>query len=41
MRVLERFSFLSVPQADAERVVEKVTGERVNGATLKVEAVGA
>jgi ATP-dependent RNA helicase DeaD len=37
VRVLERFSFLSVPRSEAERVVEAVNGTSVDGATLRVE----
>jgi ATP-dependent RNA helicase DeaD len=37
VRVLERFSFLSVPRSEAERVVDAVNGTPINGATLRVE----
>jgi ATP-dependent RNA helicase DeaD len=37
VRVLERFSFLSVPRSEAERVVDAVNGTPVNGTTLRVE----
>jgi ATP-dependent RNA helicase DeaD len=37
VRVLERFSFLSVPRSEAERVVDAVNGTPVNGAALRVE----
>jgi ATP-dependent RNA helicase DeaD len=37
VRVLERFSFLSVPRSEAERVVEAVNGTPVNGTTLRLE----
>jgi ATP-dependent RNA helicase DeaD len=37
VRVLERFSFLSVPRSEAEHVVEAVNGTPVNGTTLKLE----
>jgi ATP-dependent RNA helicase DeaD len=37
VRVLERFSFLSVPRSEAERVVDAVNGTPVNGATLHLE----
>jgi ATP-dependent RNA helicase DeaD len=37
VRVLERFSFLSVPRSEAERVVAAVNGTPVNGATLRLE----
>ena len=41
VRVLERFSFLSVPRSDAERVVEAVDGTPVNGTTLRLEIARA
>jgi ATP-dependent RNA helicase DeaD len=41
VKVLERFSFFSVPAEEAERVVEAVNGARVNGISLKVAAVPA
>jgi ATP-dependent RNA helicase DeaD len=37
VRVLERFSILSVPRSDAERVVDAVNGTAVDGTTLRVE----
>jgi ATP-dependent RNA helicase DeaD len=37
VRVLERFSFLEVPEADADRIVEAVNGAPLNGYTLRVE----
>jgi ATP-dependent RNA helicase DeaD len=37
VRVLERFSLLTVPRSDADRVVEAVAGAEVNGATLRLE----
>ncbi len=37
VRVLERFSFLSVPRSEAERVVDAVNGTPVNGTTLRLE----
>jgi ATP-dependent RNA helicase DeaD len=37
VRVLERFSFVQVPEARAGEVAEKVTGNRVRGAELRVE----
>jgi len=37
VRVLERFSFVEVPQDRAGEVVEKVTGKRVRGAELRLE----
>jgi ATP-dependent RNA helicase DeaD len=37
VRVLERFSFLSVPRSEAERVVEAVRGTPMNGTELRVE----
>src|SRR4051812_16212067 len=41
VRVLEHFSFLSVPLSDAERVVESVNGTPVNGTTLRLEIARA
>src|SRR4051795_12098028 len=37
VKVLERFSLLSVPEAEAERVVETVTGAEVGGATVTLQ----
>ncbi|HEU4977782.1 MAG TPA: DEAD/DEAH box helicase [Solirubrobacteraceae bacterium] len=37
VRVLERFSFLSVPREDADRVVKAVDGAEVRGTRLRVE----
>jgi ATP-dependent RNA helicase DeaD len=37
VRVLERFSFLSVPSAEADRVVRAVNGTSVRGTELRVE----
>jgi ATP-dependent RNA helicase DeaD len=37
VRVLERFSFLSVPRSEAERVVDAVRGTPVNGTELRIE----
>jgi ATP-dependent RNA helicase DeaD len=37
VRVLERFSLLTVPRSEAERVVEAVGGTEVNGATVRLE----
>ena len=41
VRVLERFSFLSVPLSEAERVVASVNGTPVNGTTLRLEIARA
>src|SRR6478736_6374684 len=41
VRVLEHFSFLSVPLSDAERVVDAVNGTPVNGTTLRLEIARA
>jgi ATP-dependent RNA helicase DeaD len=41
VRVLERFSFLSVPSSEAERVVDAVNGTPINGSTLRVEIARA
>ena len=37
VRVLERFSFVEVPEGRAAEVAEKVTGKRVRGTELRVE----
>jgi ATP-dependent RNA helicase DeaD len=37
VRVLERFSFVEVPEQRAGEVVDKVTGKRVRGTELRVE----
>jgi ATP-dependent RNA helicase DeaD len=37
VRVLERFAFLEVPEDDAERVVERVSGTVVRGHELRLE----
>jgi len=37
VRVLERFSFFSVPRSEAERIVEAANGAPVNGGTLRLE----
>ena len=37
VRVLERFTFVEVPQADADRVVEQTGGTRVRGHVLHLE----
>jgi ATP-dependent RNA helicase DeaD len=39
VKVLERFAFLSVPAADADRVVTAVDGTEVKGERLRLEAV--
>ena len=41
VKVLGKFSLLSVPQSEAERVIEQVSGEQVNGTALKLEQVKA
>jgi ATP-dependent RNA helicase DeaD len=38
--VLDRFSFVSVPAADADRVVAALRGRRLHGIELKLEPVG-
>ena len=40
VRLLERFSFVEVPERDAQRVVELVTGTEVRGHELRLEAAG-
>jgi ATP-dependent RNA helicase DeaD len=37
VRVLERFSLLSVPRGEAERIVAAVNGTPINGTSLRVE----
>jgi ATP-dependent RNA helicase DeaD len=39
--VLDRFSFLSVPAGEADRVIESLDGHEVAGRTLTLERVGA
>jgi ATP-dependent RNA helicase DeaD len=39
--VLDRFSFLSVPSAEADRVIESLDGRRVHGRTLSLERAGS
>jgi ATP-dependent RNA helicase DeaD len=41
VRVLEQFSFLEVPDADAERVVEQLDGTEIRGHTLRLEPARA
>jgi len=41
VRMLERFAFLSVPEADAGRIAEAVSGAQVSGVTLKLERAPA
>jgi ATP-dependent RNA helicase DeaD len=41
VRVLERFSFLSVPRSEAERIVEAVNGTPVNGTTMRLQIARA
>jgi ATP-dependent RNA helicase DeaD len=38
--VLDRFSFVSVPAAEADRVIEALDGHSVRGRSLKLEKVG-
>ena len=38
--VLERFSLLSVPEDEAERVVEAVSGSEVAGTQVKLQRAG-
>ena len=40
VRVLERFSFVEVPDARAAEVVDKMSGKRVRGTSLPVEVTG-
>ena len=41
VRVLERFSLLSVPRSEAERIVAAVDGTRLNGTSLRLELARA
>ncbi len=38
VRVLERFAFVEVPAAEADRVVERVSGSQLRGHELRIEA---
>lgn len=38
--VLERFSFLSVPESEADRVIRELSGRRVRGNEARLERVG-
>jgi ATP-dependent RNA helicase DeaD len=38
VRVLEQFSFVEVPEKEADRVLDQVTGTRLRGRELKIEA---
>jgi ATP-dependent RNA helicase DeaD len=38
VRVLERFAFVEVPESEAQRVVELVSGEEIRGHELRLEA---
>ena len=40
VRVLDRFAFVEVPDADAERVIEAVSGRDVRGRRLALERAG-
>ncbi|MDX6698429.1 MAG: ATP-dependent helicase DeaD [Solirubrobacteraceae bacterium] len=37
VKLLDRFSFLEVPEGEAERVIERVAGREVRGTTLRLE----
>jgi ATP-dependent RNA helicase DeaD len=39
IRVLERFAFVEVPEHEADRVVERVSGTEVRGQPLRLEPV--
>ena len=41
VKVLERFAFLSVPESEAQRIVDAVDGQRLNGAEIRFERAGA
>jgi ATP-dependent RNA helicase DeaD len=38
VRVLERFSFLEVPERQAQRILQEVNGTEINGQSLRLEA---
>jgi len=38
--VLERFSFLSVPAAEVERVIDALDGHQMRGQTVSLQRVG-
>ena len=40
MLVLDRFSFLSVPASEADRVIEALQERRVRGHPMRLERVG-
>jgi ATP-dependent RNA helicase DeaD len=40
VNVLERFSFLSVPASEADRVIEALDGRELRGKPLRLERVG-
>jgi len=39
--VLDRFSFLSVPAGEAERVIDALDGSELSGAPVRLQRVGA
>ena len=41
VRLLDRFSFLEVPEAEADRVIERVDGREVRGTALRLERARA
>jgi ATP-dependent RNA helicase DeaD len=41
VRILEQFSFVEVPEQDAERVVERVNGTEVHGHEIRLEPANA
>ena len=41
VKVLERFTLLSVPEGDADRVIDEVSGTEVSGSVLTLTAAGA
>ncbi len=41
VRILERFSFVEVPERDVERVVERVSGTEVRGHEIRLEPANA
>ena len=41
MLVLDRFSFLSVPAGEADRVIDSLDGKEVRGQALSLQRAGA
>ncbi|MBJ7343598.1 MAG: DbpA RNA binding domain-containing protein, partial [Solirubrobacteraceae bacterium] len=41
VKIFERFSFLSVPEGDSQRIIEAVSGADVKGTKISLEPVGS